>query len=122
MHLSNFVKVFTTADFFLITLILIATLLSAFFFYGNSNDKMVEILYQNKLYGIFPLKTDRIINISEGIVVEIKNGKVRLKEDTSPLQIGVKQGWSNIVPIISVPSKLVIRFRTSENRKMIVTY
>jgi hypothetical protein len=119
---KKFTILLTKSDIILIfTLILISVSLSIFF-YQNKNTKQAQVFYQGKDIGTYKLDQNKSITIDKGIIVEIKDGKARLKQDTSPLQIGVKQNWSNTYPIISVPSQLIIKFINDKDEEMIITY
>ena len=118
--LKKIYQVLTFADKILILFFICSSVLFFIFFSSGNGNGKVTIIHHGKQIGEFPLDRDRIIPIEKGIEVEIKNGKARLSKDTSPLQIGVKQGWSNQLPIISVPSELVIQFSTDQQQ--LITY
>ena len=122
MILKKFTILLTKADITLIIILILISLILSIFFYQNKNSQKAQIYFQGKNIGIYRLDQTKLITIDEGIIVEIKDGKARLKEDTSPLQIGVKQSWSNTYPIISVPSELIIKFINDNNEEMIITY
>lgn len=122
MNFKKITILLTKTDIILISILILISLILSILFFQNKNSQKAQIFYQGRNIGTFRLDQTRLITIDEGIIVEIKDGKARLKEDTSPLQIGVKQSWSNMYPIISVPSELIIKFSNDCNEEMIITY
>jgi hypothetical protein len=56
------------------------------------------------------LNKDRIFTLDNGIVIEINDGKIRVKESDCPQKICVKHGWlryANDV-IVCLPNKTII--------------
>lgn len=101
-------KLFTTADLILILLLLIISGVIFAEMKTQLTDQKVEIRYHNKLIGTYSLNESRIIDLDEGIQIEIARGKVRMKENTCAHQYCVQQGWSNTFPIICVPNEISI--------------
>lgn len=100
-------KYFTWADLLLvIALIAIALYLSLNMF--NSDRRFIIVKYKNKLIGQYSLEKNKLIDISEDIIVEVANGKVRILKNNCPNQLCVKQGWSSSLPIICVPNQVEI--------------
>jgi len=83
--------------------------------------KQVEISYHNKLIASVSLDKDRIIDLAEGIIVEIKDGKIRIKESTCKNKYCVKQGWSNRFPIICVPNEVSVVIKSKKKEEMLIT-
>ncbi|OQX70934.1 MAG: hypothetical protein B6D62_03220 [Candidatus Cloacimonas sp. 4484_275] len=105
--LLNIKKVLTTADVVLVVVLLV---LSLFLFYKigkKSSQQEVEIYFHNQLIKKVPLSQNREIKISDGIIAEIRNGKVRMKKSTCKHQYCVKQGWTDSFPIICVPNEIL---------------
>ncbi len=118
-EINNLFKILTFPDKILIIVVLITSVFSFFYIKSKMNTVCATIYYQQKELGTFSLTKDKIINIDKGIVVEIKNGKVRMKESTCKNKYCIKQGWSNSVPIVCLPNKVLIKFNSK--RKMIIT-
>jgi len=83
--------------------------------------KQVEISYHNKFIASVVLDKDRIIDVDEGIVIEIKNEKVRIKESTCKNKYCVKQGWSNRFPIICIPNEVSVVIKSKKKEEMLIT-
>ncbi|MCK4653951.1 MAG: NusG domain II-containing protein [Candidatus Cloacimonetes bacterium] len=118
--IKNLKKIFTPADIVLIVILLI---ISGIFLWGIKNElqaKEVEIYFHNKFIKKCNLNDDQTLKLEDGIVVEIKDGKVRMKESTCRLQYCVKQGWSNRFPIICVPNEVSIIIK-SKKKEMLIT-
>jgi hypothetical protein len=114
-------SIITIADKILILFLICLSIFIHFYFIQKAHTTEAEIIYKGKVFGKYDLRQEKTIQIDKGIVVEIRNGKARLAKDTSPRQIGVNQGWSSQIPIISVPSELMIRFSGSQD-EMLITY
>ncbi|WP_371381742.1 NusG domain II-containing protein [Sporomusa aerivorans] len=52
----------------------------------------------------------RIGGQTEYAIIETKDGKVRIRQDDSPRQIGVKTGWISQPPqqIVNLPYRIVV--------------
>lgn len=114
-------KIFTTADIILIFFLLSIAVFMLVLIKDDISAKQVEISYHNKFVASVPLNKDRIINIDEGIVVEIKDGKVRIKESTCKNKYCVKQGWSNRFPIICIPNEVSVVIKSKQKEEMLIT-
>jgi len=114
-------KIITSAD---IVLVLILLIISAFMFAAIKDDisaKQVEISIHNKLVTSVPLNKDRIINLDDGLVIEIIDSKVRIKESTCKNHYCVKQGWSSSFPIICVPNEVSVVIKSKNKAEMLIT-
>ena len=71
----------------------------------------VRIEVDGKLKYTFPLNKDRTVEFS-GVMgmttVEIKGGKVRMKEAPCPNRICIHQGWIENGAIICLPNKVIV--------------
>ncbi|MDA3812923.1 MAG: NusG domain II-containing protein [Candidatus Cloacimonetes bacterium] len=114
-------KIFTTADIILIFFLLTIAVFMLVLIKDDISAKQAEISYHNKFVISVPLDKDRIIEIEKGIVVEIKDGKVRMKESTCQNQYCVKQGWSNSFPIICVPNEVSVVIKSKQKEEMLLT-
>ena len=113
-------KFFTSADIVLIIILLTIAIFMLVLIKDDISAKQVEISYHNKFVASVPLDKDRIIDIDDGIVVEIKDGKVRIKESTCKNKYCVKQGWSNRFPIICIPNEVSVVIK-SKKEEMLIT-
>ena len=119
-NLSNLKKLFTKADIILIILLLVFAIVVSITLLNKRKEKIVEIRQDNELIRRCKLDKDEIIKIDEQIIIEIKNGKVRMKSSSCKNQLCVKQGWSSYFPIICVPNKISIVIR-SKKEEMLIT-
>ena len=87
----------------------------------DMSAKQVEIGYHNKFVVSVPLDKDRIIDIDKGIVIEIKDGKARIKKSTCKNKYCVKQGWSNRFPIICIPNEVSVVIKSKKKEEMLIT-
>ena len=67
------------------------------------------------LWGSYDLFENRIIEIDEHNTIEIKDSKAGIVFSDCPDKRCVKQGFSNTMPIICMPNKLVLRFENSSD-------
>src|SRR5208337_2978655 len=71
----------------------------------------VRIEVDGKLKYTFPLDKDRTVAFS-GVMgmttVEIKGGKVRMKEAPCPNRVCIHQGWIESGAIICLPNKVIV--------------
>lgn len=114
-------KTFTSADIVLIFFLLSIVVFMFVLIKDDISAKQVDISYHNKFVVSVPLDKDRIIDIDEGIIVEIKDGKVRIKESTCKNKYCVKQGWSNRFPIICIPNEVSVVIKSKKEEEMLIT-
>ena len=119
--IRNLRKIFTSADIILILFLLSIAVFILVLIKDDISAKQVEINYHNKLVVSTPLDKDRIIDLDEGIVIEIKDGKVRIKESTCKNKYCVKQGWSNRFPIICIPNEVSVVIKSKQKEEMLIT-
>ena len=115
---SKAYKLLTLSDKILIIFILLLTILLSVNFSHRPKNAIAKIYYKNELVGRFYLKKNQIINIDKGIKAEIKDGKIKMIESTCKNKFCIKEGWSNTIPIICVPNKVIIKI---ENSRMLIT-
>ncbi len=119
--IRNLRKIFTSADIILIFFLLSIAVFMLALIKDDISAKQVEISYHNKFVVSAPLSKDRLIDLDEGIVVEIKDGKVRMKKSTCKNKYCVKQGWSNHFPIICIPNEIAVVIKNKQKEEMLIT-
>jgi len=101
---------FTLADGILIIFVILAIIGSSLFVYKRVvKGDFAVIEYSGKSESI-SLNRDQIFTLDNGIVIEIKDGKIRVKDSDCPQKICVKHGWlryANDV-IVCLPNKTII--------------
>lgn len=113
-------KLFNTADIlFIIILTVMAIFLTTSIIKGNYNNRQIEIYWHDNLFRTLELDENRIIEIDDGIKLEIRDGRVRMLESTCTRQLCVKQGWSTGYPIVCVPNRILVLFSSKEKRMLI---
>lgn len=100
------------SDIKLILIILIFSFLLLMFTNTNKSN-YAFVYYDNKEV----LKIDLSVNKNysvEGfngeVLIEVKDNKLRVSKEDSPLHICSKQGWMNTGSIVCLPNKIVITF------------
>jgi hypothetical protein len=114
-------RIINKADIILIVLLM---MFSAGFYYlsvNKSRSTTIEIYQNTKLVKTVKSSEEQIINLPEGIVVEVKAGKARITESSCKHQICVQQGWNDRFPIVCIPNKTTIVFQTKDEEKMLIT-
>ncbi|MCF7858083.1 MAG: NusG domain II-containing protein [Candidatus Cloacimonetes bacterium] len=119
--IRNIRKIITPADAILIIFLLIIALLIVVFIKQNISGRQVKINYRNKLVNVLSLNKDKTIFVDEGIIVEIKDGKVRMKASTCKNQYCVKQGWNTQFPIICIPREVAIIILSKNKEDILIT-
>ncbi len=106
--------------------VLLSLSLSGMFFtktlYPSGNWVLIEV--EGKLLyrlSIFEEKTISIKGPMGYTTVEIKDGRVRVKDSPCPEKICVRQGWIQKGVIICLPNRVVIRVGGEDNRVDAIT-
>ncbi len=80
----------------------------------------VRIEVDGKLKYTFPLSKDRTVEFN-GVIgmttVEIKGGKVRIKEAPCPNRVCIHQGWIESGALICLPNKVIVTISRPDNSK-----
>lgn len=116
----------TKGDKILISLLFlfsICTILYSFSLYPNQTEKSAEVRVNGSLVKTMRLREGyreeyRIGGQSEYAIIEVDSGKVRIRQDDSPRQIGVHTGWIRTPPqqIINLPYRIVVTVVSSESQ------
>lgn len=116
--------VFTSADKWLIGLLLLGSLLPIL--YQESGHlqpkaRVAQIRVDGHLVQALPLRDGyteefRVGNNQQYAIIETQNGKVRIRQDDSPQQIGVLTGWISRPPqqIVNLPYRIVVTIAAGE--------
>ncbi|HOV15964.1 MAG TPA: NusG domain II-containing protein [Candidatus Cloacimonadota bacterium] len=116
--LKSGLKLLNAADIALIIIIILTAAGSYVIIHKSGKNQNAYIYYRSNLIGVFPLNKNMKIKIKEGCIAEIKNGKIRMLQADCPDKICVRQGWSDMMPIICLPNQIVIEIK-SDNRQEI---
>jgi hypothetical protein len=102
----------TFMDKLLFVLLVIFTIAS--FLYVRElfpSGTLVEISFDNKIVYKLPLQEDRLVAVRGPLgesLIEIKDGRVRMKDSPCPDKICINQGWIERGAIVCLPNKVVI--------------
>jgi hypothetical protein len=112
LSLSYIVTSLTLADK-LLFLFLLVSALSGFFFVKKlfPSGDIVKIGLDNKTVYTLPLGEDRTVSVTGPLgdsIIEIKGGRVHMKDSPCPDKLCVQQGWTDRGAIICLPNKVVI--------------
>ena len=101
---------FTLADGILISCVVIIIIISSLFVYKNGAKSDFAVIEYNGRSENISLNKDQITSLENGITIEVKDGKIRVKESDCTQKICVKHGWlryANDV-IVCLPNKTII--------------
>lgn len=108
---------FTLADGILIVFVILAIIGSSLFVYKKGVKSDCAIIEYNGKSENISLNKDRIFTLDNGIVIEINDGKIRVKDSDCPQKICVKHGWlryANDV-IVCLPNKTIIYLKKNSD-------
>jgi hypothetical protein len=95
--------------------------LSILLFPAQGNT-VAEIRVDNKLVKSITLRQGyneeiRIGGETEYAIIQVQDGKIRIRQDDSPRQIGVQTGWISKPPqqIVNLPYRIVIHLVSNES-------
>ncbi|WP_245754928.1 NusG domain II-containing protein [Pelosinus propionicus] len=115
----------TLGDKWLIGILCVVSLtgiiLSVILFPAQANT-VAEIRVDNKLFKSITLRQGyyeeiRIGGETEYAIIEVQDGKIRIRQDDSPRQIGVQTGWISKPPqqVVNLPYRIVIHLVSNES-------
>ncbi len=106
--------------------VLLSLSLSGMFFaktiYPSGNWVLIEV--DGKLLYRFSLFEERTVSVKGPMgytTVEIRDGRVRVKDSPCPEKICVRQGWIQKGVIICLPNRVVVRVGGEDNRVDAIT-
>lgn len=78
----------------------------------------VIVQLEGEIFGTYTLEEQQWITIKDHNLLEINEGKIRMKEAQCPDQICVKQGWINKEgdSIVCLPNKVIITLKKKEDK------
>jgi hypothetical protein len=111
-------------DFILIGIILLVILLLFIpRFIGNDKASVAYVYYDNHLIKTIDLSIDKtkeytVKGYNGDVVIETEKNKIRVKKETSPLNLCSKQGWvtSSLESIVCLPNKIVIKMESTNTK------
>ncbi|MDO4377318.1 MAG: NusG domain II-containing protein [bacterium] len=102
-----------------IILILTVSLITILLFVIPTRNSNYAYVYYDgtKIKEISLDKDDKYIvqGYNGNIVIEVKNKKIRVVEENSNNHLCSKQGFTNSIPIVCLPNKIVIDFSNDNN-------
>jgi len=101
---------FTLADGTLIVFVIITIIVSSLFVYKKGVKSDCAVIEYNGKSENISLNKDRVFTLENGIVIEVKDGKIRVKDSDCPQKICVKHGWLRFANdvIVCLPNKTII--------------
>lgn len=114
----------TKGDKLLISILFVISLSSilySLFLYPDHINKSAEVRVNGSLVKTMQLREGyreeyRIGGQYEYAIIEVNSGKVRIRQDDSPRQIGVQTGWISSPPqqVVNLPYRIVVTIVSSE--------
>lgn len=115
----------TIADKWLIGIIVLCSITGiglSFLLFPTQGNTIAEIRVESKLVKSITLRKGyseeiRIGGETEYAVIEVEDGRIRIRQDDSPRQIGVQTGWISKPPqqVVNLPYRIVINLVSNES-------
>lgn len=91
----------------------------------KSDSNYAYVYYENKVILEIDLRINREYKVdgyNGEVLIEVKDKKIRVEKETSPLHICSKQGYvSDNTPIICLPNKIIIKIENKNNNLDAIT-
>ncbi len=106
----------------LLFLLLLVSIAAGFFFVKEffPSGNLVRVSLNNRTVYILPISENRVVSVKGPLgenIVEIKDGKVRMKDAPCPEKLCVKEGWIESGSIICLPNRVSITISGSDNNE-----
>lgn len=85
-----------------------------------SSGNIVKITLDNRTVYILDLSENREVSVTGPLgnnVIEIRDGRVRMKEAPCPAKLCVHQGWIESGAIICLPNKVIVTVGGKEDKE-----
>ncbi len=107
------------ADWILIVVLLVINTVILFQTLSSVSSSVANVYYNNSLVMEIDLQTDGVYSVEATngeVEITVKDGKVAITKETSPLNICSEQGYVDVhfVPLICLPNNLVVEGSDSE--------
>lgn len=103
-----------------VKLIIIVLIIVLIFFiikvYKNNDSMIANVYYEDKIIETIDLNIDNeyiVKGYNGDVVIEVKDKKIRVKEEESPRHLCSKQEYDDV--IICLPNKIVIKVEKEKN-------
>ncbi len=110
MNKRELLSCFTLADGVLIVIVIVAIIGSSLLVYKKGVKSDFAAIECDGQTENISLSKDRIFTLENGMVIEVQDGKIRVKKSNCPQKICVKHGWLNYANdvIVCIPNKTII--------------
>lgn len=105
----------------ILSLISLTGILFSIILFPTQANTVAEIRVDNKLIKSITLRPGyheeiRIGGETEYAIIQVEDGKIRIRQDDSPRQIGVQTGWISKPPqqVVNLPYRIVIHLVSNE--------
>ena len=119
-------RLLSKTDIMVILIILLSAGASFLYTLNNRNNcPDVIINFNNQVFAIENLSSDKTIKLDSLAVIELSNKKARVSFSTCRNQNCVNQSWSNSLPVVCVPNRIVLEFsgrRRQDKNEMFITH
>lgn len=110
LNKSKIISHLTISDTILIIVVVFVIIFSSLLSYRKLTNNDIAVIEIDGDCRSISLAKDTLIDLGNGMTIEVKNGKVRVKESDCQQKICVKHGWikfDNDV-IVCIPNKTII--------------
>lgn len=91
----------------------------------KTDSNYAYVYYENKVILEIDLRINREYTVkgyNGDVLIEVKDKKIRVEKETSPLHICSKQGYvDDNTPIICLPNKIIIKIESKNNNLDAIT-
>ena len=115
----------TLADKWLVGILFLVSMIGitlSFVLFPDQANTIAEIRVDSKLVKSITLRKGyneeiRIGGQTEYAIIEVQDGKIRIRQDDSPRQIGVQTGWISKPPqqVVNLPYRIVIHLVSNKS-------
>lgn len=118
-NVKKHLKILNVWDIVLILSVLVISVTMLYSQNIKNNPDMIKVTVSGNSFGKYSLNQNREIEINKGTILEIRDGKFRMKKSSCKNQICVKMGWCTNQPVICVPQEIVIEPVSQKSRELI---
>lgn len=118
--MKKLLSVLSLADLILVLGLIVLSLLIVLLPRTRDEELFVAVIKDNILIAEYPLDKDNIYTLDEHNSLEVRDNKVRMLKSDCPDKRCVKQGFSNSLPIICLPNRLVLEIRSHKQPKALI--
>ncbi len=101
----------------ILLIIIVLVIVGCFYIFKSNNNGIAYVYYNDELIKEIDLSNDGEYSVkgyNGDVVFEVKDNKIRVKEEVSPRHLCSKEGYSDVIACL--PNKIIVKVNRKDNQ------